>query len=450
MGDRKTRSRAETVRIVQGTGWYFPDSIGGTEVYVAALARQFRECGHEVLIAVPEPAATAPRRYQHDGCEVFRYPIPAAPTRDEAQGDVAVRGVEHFHRWLGDVRADVVHLHTFVTGLGLPEVLAARAAGSRVIATTHSSSLGFICQRGTLMWRGESLCDGLVDATRCAECVLQQRGASALAGSMLARIPAAVSRATGELAGRLGTALGMADLIHRNMERQRAMLEAVDAFVILTERAAQIVRANGAPSGKVVVNRLGVRDDASGSAASTATSPVVRFGYVGRFEDVKGVLDLAEAMRRVPADVPLLLEFRGPAQTASDRELKATIERMLAADPRVTVGDRIPPEEMTGVLRTYDALVCPSRCLEGGPTVALEAMAAGVPVIAADSGGVAEVVEDGVNARLLPPGDVDRIAAALIEVATNPGGTIHRWRERLPVPRTMRDVARDYLRLYGA
>ena len=48
-------------------------------------------------------------------------------------------------------------------------------------------------------------------------------------------------------------------------------------------------------------------------------------------------------------------------------------------------------------------------------------MAAGVPVIAASVGGVAEVLEDGVNARLVPPGDVDRLAAALIEVATPSG-----------------------------
>jgi glycosyltransferase involved in cell wall biosynthesis len=101
------------------------------------------------------------------------------------------------------------------------------------------------------------------------------------------------------------------------------------------------------------------------------------------------------------------------------------------------------------VLRTYDVLCCPSRCLEGGPTVGLEALAAGVPLIAASAGGVAELLEDGVNARLVPPGDVDRLAAALVEVSTDPDGTFRRWRHRLPAPRTMRDVAHDYLPLYA-
>jgi glycosyltransferase involved in cell wall biosynthesis len=160
------------------------------------------------------------------------------------------------------------------------------------------------------------------------------------------------------------------------------------------------------------------------------------------------VLDLAEAMRRLPASLRLRLEFRGPAQTAADRETRAAVARACGADPRVTIGDGVAPEESAGLIASYDVLCCPSRCLEGGPTVGLEAMAAGVPVIAASVGGVAEVVDDGVNARLVPPGDVDRLAAALIEVASDPAATICQWRKRLPPPRTMRDVARDYLRLY--
>ena len=439
------------MKVVQAAGWYHPDSVGGTEVYVAALARELRASGHDVLVAAPEPGLASPRTYEYEGCQVFRYPIPAAPTREEAQGDAAVRGAEHFHRWLETARADVVHIHTFVTGLGLTEIRAARAAGSRVVVTTHASSLGYVCQRGTLMLKGESLCDGIVDASRCAECVLQHRGAPAIAGTALATLPAALSRAGAALPGRLGTALGMTDLITRNIARQRAMLDEVAGFVVLTEHAAAIVRANGAPASKVVVNRLGVRDEVvNAPPAPRAAHDGVRMGYVGRFEDVKGVIDLAEAMRHVPPDVPLHLEFRGPSQTAGDRAVRAAIEKMLAEDARVSIGSGVAPSQVAALLRSYDVLCCPSRCLEGGPTVALEAMALGVPVVAASVGGVAEVAADGVNARLVPPGDVNRLAAALLEVASNPNATICRWKTRLPVPRTMRDVARDYLSLYAS
>jgi glycosyltransferase involved in cell wall biosynthesis len=439
------------MRIVQGVGWYYPDSVGGTEVYVSTLARELRAHGHDVLIAAPQAGLQSPRTYEHDGISVFRYPIPDAPTRDEAQGDAAVRGVEHFHRWLASVRADVVHLHTFVTGLGLNEIRAARDVGSRVIVTTHASSLGYICQRGTLMWHGETLCDGRVDTARCAECVLQHRGAPSLAGAALASLPQTLSHAGATLPGRIGTALGMTDLIERNMRRQRAMFESIDAFVVLTEHAARIVRANGAPDGKVVVNRLGVRDDILTEAAPSPSpfDVAVRAGYVGRFEDVKGVVDLAEAMRRVPEDVRIRLEFRGPTQTAADRDVKARVAALTASDPRVTIGDAVAPAQVADLLRSFDVLCCPSRCLEGGPTVALEAMAVGVPVVAASVGGVAEVVEDGVNARLVEPGAVDQLTDALVEIGRCPRTTISEWKRKLPSPRTMHDVAIDYLSIYA-
>jgi glycosyltransferase involved in cell wall biosynthesis len=437
------------VKIVQAAGWYYPDSIGGTEVYVAALSRALRAAGHEVLVAAPEPGAALPRKYPVDGCEVFRYPIPDEPSRDEAQGDVAVRGAEHFHRWLCSQRADIVHIHTFVTGLGLAEVVAAREAGCRVVVTTHASSLGYLCQRGSLMFQGQGLCDGIVDVSRCADCVLEDRGAPEPFRSVLAHLPAQMSRVTGALPGPIGTALGMRDLIARNLSRQSTMLTAVEAFVVLTERAAEIVRANGAPALKVFVNRVGVRDDLDvGGAAPERDVQTIRIGYVGRFEHVKGVLDLAEAVRRVPSHVPLRLEFRGPAQSAADRATKALIAQMSASDPRVGVNDGVAPANIVDVLRSYDVICCPSRCLEGGPTVALEAMALGIPVIAASVGGVAEIVEDGVNARLVPPGDVECLSAALTEVATDRMSTVDRWRTRLPATRRMRDVARDYLDIY--
>jgi glycosyltransferase involved in cell wall biosynthesis len=161
------------------------------------------------------------------------------------------------------------------------------------------------------------------------------------------------------------------------------------------------------------------------------------------------VLDLADAIQRVPRDVPMRVEFRGPAQTQADRETKAAIAARLSGDARVMLAEAVSPSSIPHVIGSYDVLCCPSRCLEGGPTAGLEAMAAGVPVIAASVGGVAEVVEDGVNARLVPPGDVDRLAAALIEVASHPEETIDLWRDRLPRPRTMREVARDYLDLYA-
>src|SRR5439155_524965 len=138
----------EGMKIVQAVGWYFPESLGGTEVYVAGLCRRLLAAGQEVLVAAPDAAHDHERTYEHDGVPVYRYPIPSAATRGEAQGLVTVRGAERFHAWLASQRPDLVHVHSFVTGLGLAEIRAAKLAGARVIATTHAATLGWVCQRG--------------------------------------------------------------------------------------------------------------------------------------------------------------------------------------------------------------------------------------------------------------------------------------------------------------
>src|SRR4029077_11067206 len=165
-----------------------------------------------------------------------------------------------------------------------------------VIVTTHASSLGFMCQRGTLMLQGRALCDGIVDVQRCAACALEHRGAPASVAAALSYVPPPTGAVIGRMPGPAGTALGMTDLIVRNMGRQRAMLAAVDAFVVLTERAAGMMLANGSPPAKIVVNRLGIADH-RGRAASrvahgngTLLGPV-RLGSVVLFKEVKGAAD---------------------------------------------------------------------------------------------------------------------------------------------------------------
>ena len=439
------------MKVVQVVGWYFPDSMGGTEVYVRALCNRLRAQGHSVWVAAPRPGNRGTEHYRDHEFPVFRYPTPLHPTRLEARGEMSVRGAENLHRWLNEIGPDVVHLHTYTTGVGLAELHAARAAGARVIATTHSSALGFLCQRGDLMAWGRDPCDGICEVRKCAACALHGRRLPCPLAKAVAAVPESVSAVLGRCPGKIGTALGMSALIGRNQQRQREMLACVDRFVVLTNWAFRVLVANGAPSAKLALNPLGYSQTIErkpGPDARPTVAPV-RFGYLGRYEDVKGVGDLARAASLLPRHVEFQLEFRGPAATRPAIAIREELKAICAGDSRVVFAPAVPPEQVPELLASWDVLCCPARCAEGGPTVAIEAQAAGTPVIGTKIGGLLELVDDGGNGQLVRSGDIPALADLLRSAAEDPR-LIDRWRRALPKARTMDEVAADYLKLYAS
>jgi glycosyltransferase involved in cell wall biosynthesis len=437
------------MKTVQALGWYFPESLGGTEIYVAGLAARLRDAGHEVAIAAPDPGASDERSYLHDGIEVYRYPTPRDPTRDETGGTATVRGADRFHQWLEARRPDVLHLHSFTTGLGLPELRAGRRAGARLVATSHESRLGHLCQRGTLMRFGELPCDGIVATGKCAACALESRGLPRELATALSLVPLTVAELAIGLPGKLGTALGMRAVIARNSAMQLELLTLLDRFVLLTHHALETVRNNGAPSGKLLLNRLGAGEAAPARKPLPLEKPTktpLVIGYLGRFDPVKGVEVLVEAVRRTPRDLPIRIELRGPENGPAERALVQELRAHAENDRRITFAPAVPRGEVSEILRGYDLLCCPSLCFEGGPTVALESFAVGTPVIGSRIGGLAEIVDEKFG-RLVPAGDASALARLFAEVAARPA-TVDEWRRALPAPRTMDDVARDYLALY--
>jgi glycosyltransferase involved in cell wall biosynthesis len=135
-------------------------------------------------------------------------------------------------------------------------------------------------------------------------------------------------------------------------------------------------------------------------------APVV--GYVGRIERRKGVLDLVSAAHRIrEAGARVVLVGDDPYD--SDAEYLGQVRSSHGVEHYGWV------DGAAGLMPALDVLVLPSHQEPFG-TVLAEAMNAGTPVVATRVGGIAEVVEDGVTGRLVPPRDPDALAAAVLEV----------------------------------
>jgi glycosyltransferase involved in cell wall biosynthesis len=134
---------------------------------------------------------------------------------------------------------------------------------------------------------------------------------------------------------------------------------------------------------------------------------------VPRLRRPKDVMTLVRAVALLePGTVRALVVGEGPQRA----ELAAEIRRLGVTRAVGLAGER---DDVAGLLAQADLFVLPSRS-EGLPVSVLEAMAAGVPVVASAVGGVPELVEDGATGLLVPPGDPRALAAAIAKLAGDP------------------------------
>ena len=140
----------------------------------------------------------------------------------------------------------------------------------------------------------------------------------------------------------------------------------------------------------------------------------VRVAYVGRLRRVKGVTVLVDAWRALGAGGRARLVIAGEGSLRP--ELEAQLARLSLRDEVDLAGEIA---DVPALLRRTDVYVQPSF-QEGLPNAVLEAMAAGLPIVATRVSGNEDLVADGENGLLVAPGDPAALAAALRRLVDDP------------------------------
>ena len=262
--------------------------------------------------------------------------------------------------------ARVLHAHNVNPSFGWRSLAAARAAGARVVLHLHNYRL--VCAVGTCFTRGE-------DCTRC-------HGRDTRPGVRL-------NCRGGSWAESAAYGAGLALW-------QDRLAEQVDAFVVPSAFALERLRELGAPLG----NRAHVVSSVSRRLAAASLAGAGTYVLAaGRLTPEKGFADAIAAC--AAAGLPLVVAGSGP---------QAAALQALAASADVTFTGQVSRGELDELRRGAAVAVVPSRYEEILPLAALEAMAAGLPVVAARSGGLAELVP---AEGLYPAGDIAALADRL-------------------------------------
>ncbi|RAG85618.1 glycosyltransferase family 1 protein [Streptacidiphilus pinicola] len=278
-------------------------------------------------------------------------------------------------------RPDVVHVHN-VFPLLSPAVLAACAdVGVPVVATLHNYTQ--VCPPGTLQRDGRP----------CGECVgsapLPAVRHGCYRGSRLATVPLAVSLAV----------------------NRRRWWSGVERFFCISAAQRDVLVRAGMPAERLAVKHNFVPDP--GALRVGAGEHVL---FLGRLAEAKGLRLLMAAWDALAADggvgVPLVVAGAGP--------LEGEVAAWAAGRQDVRHLGLCDRAESRALLARSVAVVAPSTWLEAFGLVVVEAMAAGVPTVAAGHGAFVELVEDGVTGLLHRPGEADSLASCIRRITADP------------------------------
>lgn len=314
---------------------------------------RYREAGGEDAVVDAERAALAAA-----GVDVVAYdavnPSAAVPaTRGMLMSSWNPRSFVDVQRSARRNAIDIAHIHNTWFALSPSIVEALHRSGVPVVMTVHNFRMS--CVNG-LLFR-----DGRV----CTDCVGRGpwRGVvhRCYRSSSLASAAVAAATSTNRM---LGT-----------------WTRGVDRFLVLSDLAARVLTASGVPAARVERTANFVEDPGPRTRPAASSRTIA---YVGRLSHEKGVDLLLRAWRawRPGEDWTLVIAGDGP--------MRADLDAL--ADNRVQFVGRLAREDVSALLLQARALVLPSLVFENQPMAAVEAFAAGLPVLGRGIGGTLEVV----------------------------------------------------------
>jgi glycosyltransferase involved in cell wall biosynthesis len=357
----------------------------GAETVMFRTADLLRSHGHEVSFFGMQDPRNVPcaeseyfpsGRYYNGEFGLIRR------ARDAASSIYSLEARRALRRLLRARRPDVAHLHNVYHQLTLSVVDELAAQGVPMVMTLHDY---------------KPVCPSYVLYTENAPC---HRCVTSHPGHAIAHRCIKGSRAA--------SAIGAAEAL---LTRTRKLYERIDAFLSPSRFLAKVMVEGGLPAERMHVIPNFVADEQFGEPGARQITDPPMVLFVGRLEEVKGVRVLLEAARAVAPEVEVIVVGHGPLEAEVQQAEREGIVRFLG---------RRDWDEIAELMDRARALVVPSLWEENCPMVVLESGARSCPVIAADLGGLQEMVDHRTDGLLFPAGDHDQLAAGINLLALDP------------------------------
>lgn len=359
---------------------FYPPIMGGVERHIQSLSQALVKKGYQVSIATLWHSGLAEFEVQ-EGVNIYRVhgtmqrmtslfstERQHAPPFPDPEVTLALR------RIIATVRPQIVHGHDWMVRSFLPIKAWSRA---KLVRTLHDCEL--TCVQMRFMFKDTELCSG-PSPRKCLTCAMHHYGS--IKGSVT---------------------------LSSNQIMEMVERKAVDIYFPVSQAVAEVNHLDiSKPQVRVMPNFI-LDDVAKSSDSALACLPSQEFILqVGDLVPDKGVEVLLKAYSGLDNAPPLVL-----------------IGRRLAQSPQkipdgVTILESLPHASVMQAWKRSAFGTVPSTCMDASPTVTLEAMATGKPVIGSRIGGITDQIVDGETGFLVPPGDDVALRQAMVRLIADP------------------------------
>lgn len=411
---------------------HFPPTFkGGAEWRAHRTAQWLQKRGHTVkLICVDavNDTETESLRYvddEFDGLSVRRLflNLSNAPNQIQWEYDNPWIG-EHLEQYMADFKPDLVHL---ISGYLMTASAIKTIKKYQIPLVATLTDFWFLCPRHTLQRTSGDVCpeNSSVDCVRC-QVEMQRRF----------RLPAQkFPTVTNFFWDKAKWVPDIASKVEQIDQRQVVLKDAfqmIDFAICPSNFLKGMYQQKGFAAKNMVFMRQGLKHLPEHPPQKKAANRL-RVGYIGGIAQHKGVACLVDGFLKIKSpDIELKLY----GDTAKFPAFYAKLLAKAEGDERIQFMGTFNNQQIGAIHAELDVLVVPSTWYENSPNVILEAFAYRTPIITANLGGMAELVDDQRTGLLFEPDDADDLAAKFQFLIDEPHN-LKIWQQNIETPKDL-------------
>lgn len=355
---------------------------GGSETYHFGLAKLLESHGHEVIYFAMADEKNYP-------CEQEKYFV----SNVDFNGNISkmqkikagfrvlysFEAKKHISALIEQEHPDIVHINLVHRHITLSIVRAIKKYNIPIVFTIHD--LSCVCPQNLMLSHGK-VCELCLHG-KYSNCIKNKCLKQSTAKSTLAAIEA------------------------MNYKRMK-IYDDIDLFISPSEFHMNKLKESGLTHSRIIHMKNFLP---SGTIYRQCTENKGYFLYLGRIIEEKGILTLVEAVKK-SLNAVLYILGTGPLES----EVKELIKSQ-GLENRIKLLGFKSGDELKKYTTEAGCIILPSECYENGPYAIMEAMSQGKPVIASNSGGIPEIVEDGKTGFIFPPSDSDALCRCIDRIS---------------------------------